>query len=66
MYTVDLTKIEGDGTFKCPKCGVKISPQDETEDVYRIIEVIYQGGYISGLILVCNKCGSKVKLIGIQ
>lgn len=66
MYTVDLTKIEGDGTFKCPKCGAIISPQDETEDVYRIIEVIYQSNRISGLILVCNKCGSKIKLIGLE
>ena len=30
-YTVDLTAIEGDGSFQCPKCGMSISPEDESE-----------------------------------
>ena len=39
-YRVDLTKIEGEGDFSCPKCGAKISPDDETETVYTIVETI--------------------------
>ena len=36
--TIDLTKIEGDGDFPCPTCGVTISPEDETEKVYTVIK----------------------------
>ena len=39
-YEVDLTKIQGNGELKCPKCGIKRSPDDETEEVYRILEPI--------------------------
>ena len=35
---LDLTKMDGNGDFPCPTCGVTISPEDETEDVYTIIE----------------------------
>jgi len=40
FYTVDLTKIEGKGQFKCPKCGVEISPEDKTERTYRVCEPV--------------------------
>ena len=35
---LDLTKIEGNGNFSCPKCGVTISPEDESEEVYEYIQ----------------------------
>ena len=38
LCTVDLTKIDGDGSFPCPKCGAVISPEDETEEVYKIVD----------------------------
>ena len=31
-YTINLATIEGDGSFPCPKCGMAISPEDETEE----------------------------------
>jgi predicted RNA-binding Zn-ribbon protein involved in translation (DUF1610 family) len=37
IYKVDLTKIEGNGDFPCPKCGAIISPDDESEEVYTIV-----------------------------
>jgi predicted RNA-binding Zn-ribbon protein involved in translation (DUF1610 family) len=33
VYTVDLTKIDGDGSFPCPRCGTTISPDDESDEV---------------------------------
>jgi hypothetical protein len=38
-YKVDLTKIEGSGDFPCPKCGVNMSPEDQTEGNYSIKEI---------------------------
>jgi len=63
-YEVDLTKIKGEGDFPCPNCGVIISPEDETEDVYRILETKVRGESLEELVILCNKCGSKIRLVG--
>lgn len=64
MYSVDLTKIDGDGAFPCPKCGVMISPDDETEEIYAIVETKVKEDELVELILMCNNCGSKIRLTG--
>jgi ribosomal protein S27AE len=63
-YTIDLTKIKGSGEFRCPRCGAEMSPDDETEEVYTILEAITKGDSLERIILQCNKCGSQVHLIG--
>ena len=60
---IDLTKIEGDGAFPCPKCGAIISPDDETESVYTILETKFKGDSLEKLIIQC-KCGSEIHLAG--
>jgi len=64
VYEVNLTKIQGDGDFPCPNCGVIISPEDETEDVYRILETKVRGQALEELVIQCNKCGSRIRLVG--
>ena len=64
MYTVDLTKIDGDGAFPCPKCGAIISPEDETEEVYTIVETTVKKDELAELVLMCNRCRSKIRLTG--
>lgn len=63
-YTVDLTSIHGDGAFPCPKCGTIISPDDETDEIYQIIETKVKGDELEELILKCEKCGSKIRIVG--
>ena len=63
-YTIDLTKIDGDGAFPCPKCGAMISPDDETEEVYTILKTKVKNDELAELTLTCNKCRSKIKLTG--
>jgi len=63
-YTVDLTKTKGRGEFRCPKCGVKISPDDETNEAYTILESVMGGDYLEKVILQCNKCKSEIHLTG--
>lgn len=63
-YTIDLTKIDGDGAFPCPKCGTLISPEDESDSVYQIVETKVENDDLAELILTCNKCGSTIKLVG--
>jgi len=64
MFTIDLVKIEGKGDFPCPNCGIVISPDDESEDVYSIIETKVHGDSLEELLIQCNKCGSKIRLTG--
>ncbi|MEM4704427.1 MAG: hypothetical protein QXJ02_05090 [Candidatus Bathyarchaeia archaeon] len=63
-YTIDLTKIDGDGSFPCPKCGTLISPDDETEETYQIVETKVKDDDLAELILCCNNCKSTIKLVG--
>jgi predicted RNA-binding Zn-ribbon protein involved in translation (DUF1610 family) len=63
-YTVDLTKIDGDGAFPCPKCGAMISPDDESDEHYHIVETKVERDELTELVLTCNKCGTLIKLVG--
>ena len=63
-YTVDLTRIDGDGAFPCPKCGTVISPDDETDETYHIVETKVKNDELTELILTCNKCRTTIKLTG--
>jgi len=63
-FKIDLTKIEGSGDFVCPNCGIMISPEDETENVYTILETKMKKEFLEELIIQCNKCGSRIHLIG--
>jgi ribosomal protein S27AE len=66
IYTIDLTKIDGDGAFPCPKCGTVISPEDETEEVYKIVDTKIINDELVELVIKCGKCGSNTKLTGFQ
>jgi hypothetical protein len=65
-YSIDLTKIDGDGSFLCPKCGVAISPEDESEEAYKIINTKVINDQLVELIIVCNNCSSTIKLTGFE
>ena len=64
--TINLAEIEGDGAFPCPKCGTIISPEDETEKVYKIIDTKIINDELVELVIVCENCRTQVKLIGFQ
>jgi predicted RNA-binding Zn-ribbon protein involved in translation (DUF1610 family) len=65
-YTIDLTQIDGDGSFPCPKCGTVISPEDESETVYKIVNTKVINDELVELVIVCDNCGSTIKLTGFQ
>jgi len=64
VYTIDLTKIDGDGAFPCPKCGSVISPDDETDTTYEIVQTKVKGDDLEELVLTCKKCRTTIKLVG--
>jgi predicted RNA-binding Zn-ribbon protein involved in translation (DUF1610 family) len=63
-YEIDLTKIDGDGAFSCPKCGSVISPDDESEETYHIADTKVKNDELAELIIICNKCKTTIKLVG--
>jgi predicted RNA-binding Zn-ribbon protein involved in translation (DUF1610 family) len=65
-YTIDLTKIDGDGSFPCPKCGTVISPEDESEEFYKIVNTKVVNDELVELIVMCGNCGNNIKLTGFQ
>ncbi len=63
-YEIDLTKIDGDGAFPCPKCESVISPDDESEKTYHIVDTKVKNDELAELIILCKKCGTAIKLVG--
>ena len=64
VYQVDLTELRGEGEFSCPGCGVIISPEDETDDIYRVVNTTVHGKNLEELVIQCNRCKSKIRLVG--
>lgn len=63
-YTLNLTKIEGNGDFQCPRCGTTISPDDWTEETYTILKAKVTCQGLDELVIRCNKCESQLHLTG--
>ena len=64
IHTIDLTKIDGDGAFPCPKCGSVISPDDESDSTYEIVDTKVKQDSLEELVLTCKRCGTRIKLVG--
>ncbi len=64
VFTIDLAQIDGNGDFPCPNCGTMISPEDTSEKVYTIVDTRVNGYDLEELTIQCNKCGSKIRLVG--
>ena len=63
-FEIDLAQVDGDGSFKCPKCGLAISPEDETEENYEIVDTKVKNDELVELVITCGKCESTIRLTG--
>jgi hypothetical protein len=63
-YTIDLTKINGEGDFTCPSCGASISPEDQSDEVYNILETKVKNNCLEEILILCKRCGCKTRLVG--
>ena len=61
---LDLSLTREDGAFLCPQCGLLLSPDDETEDNYSILETKVNDNTLDELLVQCNRCGSEIRLVG--
>lgn len=65
-FIVNLLTVEGEGSFDCPKCGMAISPEDETEKNYTVINTKVVKDELVELVVACGKCGITIRLTGFQ
>jgi tRNA(Ile2) C34 agmatinyltransferase TiaS len=63
-YKIDLTRIDGRGDFQCPRCGTTISPDDDSEERYVILEAKMNRDELDTLVVRCNMCGRQIHLTG--
>lgn len=63
-YKVDLTKTDKEGAFHCPSCQNSISPDEDSEKDYSILETKVNGKGLEEVVISCNRCGSQINLIG--
>lgn len=67
MFNIDLAMIEGDGEFPCPSCRTPISPDDESETTYEIIDLENgNDGNLRSLTIHCKRCGSTILVEGFE
>jgi len=64
VHEIDLIELDGKGDFVCPCCGAKISPNDETEEVYSLLEPKVRNNVLESLLIRCNRCSNKILLTG--
>ena len=66
-FRINLNDIEGTGDFPCPSCGVIISPDDDSEETYKIVEIkTLRDGSLKTLTLLCKKCQATIILEGFE
>lgn len=66
-YTISLLDVtDKDGVLPCPQCGAPLSPNDESEDNYEIVDTEVKENELISMTLKCKKCKDEIKLVGFQ
>ncbi len=63
-FRIDLNEIDGDGEFPCPKCHIMISPDDESEEVYRVLDILENEDGLENIVIRCTNCHCTIRLEG--
>ncbi|MGD6934366.1 MAG: hypothetical protein ACQCN5_09185 [Candidatus Bathyarchaeia archaeon] len=65
-YKLNIAQTDLNGAFRCPNCGLTISPDDHTEDNYVIYETLMTDNNLNEIVLYCKGCLSFIHLIGFE
>jgi hypothetical protein len=63
-YTVDLKKVKDEGEFPCPRCKALISPDDESDQNYLLLDTEMKHDDLSALLIECRRCNAVIRLEG--
>lgn len=61
-YKVDLAETDREGAFHCPLCRNSISPDEDSEKGYSILETKVNATGLEEVVISCNRCGSQINL----
>lgn len=64
VYRMELDEINRNGSLPCPGCGAHISPDDQTEEVYTLLDVNMNGAGLDEIVIRCNRCRSQIYISG--
>jgi hypothetical protein len=65
-YKLDVSQTHRDGSFKCPNCGVKITPDDTSEATYAIYDTSLKDNNLDEVVIYCKRCLSFIHLRGFR
>ena len=63
-YTIDLRKVKDEGEFPCPRCKALISPDDESDQNYLLLDTEMKHDDLSALLIECRRCNAVIRLEG--
>jgi hypothetical protein len=64
-FKLDVSKTDKEGSFLCPNCSVRISPDDHSDVIYSIYNIaLTENNQVDELVLYCQRCGSFIHLTG--
>lgn len=63
-YKLDISETTCEGSFLCPNCGMKISPDDQSEATYIIADVKLKDNKLDEVTINCKRCLSNIYLSG--
>jgi len=63
-HTIDLIKLRTSGNFPCPECNTTITPEDDMDESYEILDAKTSGKQIKHIIIKCNSCQNNIKIVG--
>ncbi|NLF87492.1 hypothetical protein GX563_01565 [Candidatus Bathyarchaeota archaeon] len=64
VYRMELDEINRNGSLPCPGCGAHISPDDQTEEVYTLLDVNMGNYGLDEIAIQCNRCQSQIYISG--
>ncbi len=66
-FRVDIAKMAGGADIQCPRCNNLISPDDQSEEAYSIVDTILgEEDELIKVVIRCNRCDSIISLEGFE
>jgi transposase-like protein len=61
-----ISQTNSNGSFRCPSCGTKISPDDHTEATYSLYDIKLEGNDLDEVVIYCKNCLRLTHLCGFK
>ncbi len=62
-YKLDMSQTKEDGSFPCPNCGIRISPDDRSDSKYIVYDSKMKDDNLSEIVISCKRCLALTHLI---